>query len=49
MERKPKLTPQQIKHAQKLINEGESPATVAKLLNVARSTLYLRLANGEKD
>jgi len=48
MGRKPKLTPQQVKHAQKLIDEGESPATVAKLLNVARSTLYLRLANGEK-
>jgi len=43
MGRKPKLTPQQIKHARKLIDEGESPAHVAKLLNVARSTLYLNL------
>jgi len=43
MGRKPKLTPQQIKHARKLIVEGESPAHVAKLLNVARSTLYLSL------
>jgi len=37
------LTPQQIKHARKLIEEGESPALVAKQLNVARSTLYLSL------
>lgn len=43
MGRKPKLTPQQIKHACKLIEEGQSPAHVAKLLNVARSTLYLSL------
>ncbi|WP_374091075.1 recombinase family protein [Methylomicrobium lacus] len=40
MGRKPKLTAQQVKHARKLIDDGESPATVAKLLNVARSTLY---------
>jgi DNA invertase Pin-like site-specific DNA recombinase len=44
MGRKPKLNPQQIQHAKKLIEEGESPAVVAKLLNVARSTLYLILA-----
>lgn len=46
MGRKPKLTPQQLKHAKKLIDEGESPAHVAKLLNVARSTLYLSLSKG---
>jgi hypothetical protein len=30
-----------------LIDDGESPAIVAKLLNVARSTLYLSLAKGK--
>jgi hypothetical protein len=30
----------QTKHAQKLIDEGESPQYVADLLNVGRSTLY---------
>ena len=38
--RKPELSPQQVTHARKLIESGESPAHVAKLLNVARSTLY---------
>jgi DNA invertase Pin-like site-specific DNA recombinase len=40
MGRKPKLTPHQIAHARKLIEVGESPAHVARLLGVARSTLY---------
>lgn len=44
MGRKPKLTPQQINHARKLIEEGENPGQVAKLLNVARSTLYAHLS-----
>lgn len=43
MGRKPKLSPQQIEHAKKMIDQGESPTIVAKLLNVARSTLYLHL------
>jgi DNA invertase Pin-like site-specific DNA recombinase len=38
--RKPKLTPQQIAHARKLIAQGESPGDVADSLNVGRSTLY---------
>ena len=41
--RKPKLSPQQVSHARKLIDNGESPAHVAKLLSVARSTLYASL------
>jgi DNA invertase Pin-like site-specific DNA recombinase len=43
MGRKPKLSPQQIAHARKLIENGESPAHVAQLLKVARSTLYATL------
>lgn len=42
--RKPALSPEQITHARKLIDKGESPAVVAKLLKVARSTLYKTLA-----
>jgi len=41
--RKPKLSPQQVAHARKLIEQGESPAHVAQLLTVARSTLYAAL------
>jgi Enterobacteriaceae phage serine recombinase len=41
--RKPKLSPQQVAHARKLIEHGESPAHVAQLLKVARSTLYVAL------
>ena len=33
--RKPKLSPQQVAHARKLIEAGESPAHVAHLLKVA--------------
>jgi DNA invertase Pin-like site-specific DNA recombinase len=42
--RKPKLTPPQIAHARKLIEDGDSPAHIAGLLGVARSTLYAALA-----
>jgi DNA invertase Pin-like site-specific DNA recombinase len=41
--RKPKRSPQQVAHARKLIEDGESPAHVAQLLKVARSTLYTSL------
>jgi DNA invertase Pin-like site-specific DNA recombinase len=41
--RKPKLSPHQITHARKLIENGDSPAQVAQLLGVARSTLYAAL------
>lgn len=41
--RKPKLTAQQIGHAREMIEKGESPAHVARLLSVARSTLYKSL------
>jgi Enterobacteriaceae phage serine recombinase len=41
--RKPKLSPQQVAHARKLIEDGESPMQVAQLLGVARSTLYATL------
>ncbi len=41
--RKPKLSPQQIAHARKLIDDGESPTHVAQLLKVARSTMYAAL------
>jgi DNA invertase Pin-like site-specific DNA recombinase len=40
MGRKVKLTPQQVAHAQKLIEQGEHHDTVAKSLGVSRRTLY---------
>lgn len=40
---KPKLSPQQIAHARKLVENGESPTQVAQLLQGARSTLYAAL------
>jgi DNA invertase Pin-like site-specific DNA recombinase len=38
-----KLSLQQVAHAKKLLETGESPAHVAHLLKVARSTLYASL------
>ncbi len=38
--RKPKLTAQHVAHARQLINGGESPSNVARLLGVGRSTIY---------
>jgi hypothetical protein len=38
--RKPKLSADQIDHARKLIEDGESRQYVADLLNVGRVTLY---------
>jgi DNA invertase Pin-like site-specific DNA recombinase len=43
MGRKPKLTPQQIDHARKLIEQGEYHDRVARSLNVSRRTLYRAL------
>ena len=43
MGRKPKLTPQQVAHARKLIEQGEPHDTVAQSLNVSRRTLYRTL------
>lgn len=40
MGRKTKLTPQQVTHARKLIEQGEHHDTVAKSLGVSRRTLY---------
>jgi len=42
--RKPKLTPQHIAHARKLIDNGEARHYVADLLSVDRTTLYRALA-----
>lgn len=41
--RKPVLTPAQVKHARRLIDDGESPRIVASTLRVARSTLWRAL------
>jgi len=41
--RKPKLSPQQIAHAQKMLDAGERCEDVAGILNVNRSTLYRAL------
>jgi DNA invertase Pin-like site-specific DNA recombinase len=40
MGRKAKLSPQQVAHARKLIEQGEHHDTVAKSLYVSRRTLY---------
>lgn len=42
--RKPKLSPEQIEHARKLIEQGESRQYVADLLRVGRVTLYRALS-----
>ena len=42
--RKPKLTPEQVTHARKLLDDGESRQNVAGLLKVGRVTLYRALA-----
>lgn len=42
--RKPKLTPQQIKHASELRAQGKRAQDVADLFNVSRMTLYRTLA-----
>ena len=40
MGRKPNLSPQQVAHVRKLIEQGERHDTVAQSLNVSRRTLY---------
>jgi DNA invertase Pin-like site-specific DNA recombinase len=42
--RKRKLTPQQVAHARKLIDDNESPRAVAAGYSVSRATLYRALA-----
>jgi DNA invertase Pin-like site-specific DNA recombinase len=44
MGRKPLLSTQQVAHARKLIEQGESPDNAAKSLMVSRRTLYRALA-----
>src|SRR5713101_3032890 len=39
MGRKPKLSPQQVAHARKLLDQGERPAHVAQLLKVSQRTV----------
>jgi DNA invertase Pin-like site-specific DNA recombinase len=41
--RKPKVTPQQVAHARKLIKYGEASQAVASLLRVSRATVYRAL------
>jgi len=43
--RRPALSDDQRKHANELLAKGESPAAIAKLLNVCRATLYNSLKN----
>jgi len=43
--RKPKLTPQQIEHARKLLAGDERPQDVAASYNVSRATLYRAVAS----
>src|SRR5262245_36379859 len=44
MGRKPLLSTQQVAHAHKLREQGESPDDIARLLKVSRRTLYRALA-----
>ncbi len=41
--RKPKLSPDQIDHARKLIDAGESPRHVATSMGVSTATLYRKI------
>ena len=45
MGRKPKLSPQQVAHARKLLERGERPAHVAQLLKVSWRTIERALKN----
>jgi len=38
--RKPKLTPDRLDHARKLINQGKTPTEATKIMGVGRATLY---------
>ncbi len=41
--RKPKLTPDRLTHAQKLIEQRKTPTQAAKIMDVSRATLYRAL------
>jgi DNA invertase Pin-like site-specific DNA recombinase len=41
--RKPKLTPDRLTHARKLIDQGKTPTEAAKIMGVGRATLYSAL------
>lgn len=47
--RKPKLSPDQIAHARKLIDAGESPSHVAKTIGVSTATLYRAIPAGASN
>jgi Enterobacteriaceae phage serine recombinase len=44
-----KLSPQQVSHVRKLIEQGEHPNAVASSLNVSRSTIYRALRASASD
>jgi hypothetical protein len=41
--RKPKLTPDRLAHARKLIDQGKTPTEAAKIMGVSRATVYRAL------
>jgi DNA invertase Pin-like site-specific DNA recombinase len=45
--RKPKLSPEQAKHARKMVESGEPVPKVAQLLGVERTTIYRTLQRAE--
>ncbi len=47
--RKPKLSVQEVEHARQLIDGGESPSNIARLLGIGRSTIYRALRQGQND
>ena len=40
---KPKLTPERLAHARKLIDQGTTPTDAAKMIGVSRATVYRAL------
>ena len=41
--RKPKLTPERLAHAKKIINQGVTRTDAAKIIGIGRATLYRAL------
>ena len=41
-----KLTPDRVRHARKLIQQGQTPTQAARSIGIGRSTLYRALQNG---